>query len=229
LLEGLKDVEEALGERGINFVVGRGSPDEVVLSLGERISIILCDGGEYLRTEKEWRKSMAEGAFSRVVRVESNAVVPVEVASNNREHAARMLRPKIRGRPESLGHRRSVGEHEPRWGSLAAQHLYAGGTTAAKEKLEELVHSEQARPLRCQPQPAADQLRLAHEQVPSLRAYLARICSVEDPGGQRHAGRHRLVPRRDDRAPRALDIVSEIQNSLSYASTPCSLRTETNG
>ena len=102
LLEGLKDVEEALGERGIKFVVGRGSPDEVALSFGERVSIILCDGGEYLRTEKEWRKSVAEGAFCRVVRVESNAVVPVEVASNKREHAARTLRPKIRAYLDEL-------------------------------------------------------------------------------------------------------------------------------
>ena len=103
MLECLKDVEEALGEREIKFVVKQDSPDEVALSFGERVSIILCDGGgEYLRTEKVWRKSVAEGAFCRVVRVESNAVVPVEVASNKREHAARTLRPKIRAYLDEL-------------------------------------------------------------------------------------------------------------------------------
>src|ERR687894_3182715 len=36
MLEGLADVEEALGKRGIKFVVRRGSPDDVALEAGEK-------------------------------------------------------------------------------------------------------------------------------------------------------------------------------------------------
>ncbi|WP_207955933.1 deoxyribodipyrimidine photo-lyase [Rubrobacter marinus] len=94
MLEGLKDAGETLRDRGIQFVVGRGSPDEVALRYGERASLIVTDGA-YLRPEKAWKQLVAEEAGCLVIGVESNVVVPVELASNKREHAARTLRPKI--------------------------------------------------------------------------------------------------------------------------------------
>ncbi len=94
LLEGLRDVEEALGKRGIQFVARRGSPDEVALDLGKDASLIVCDMS-YLRLQKEWREKVAEDADCAVVQVETEVVVPVELASNKQEHAARTLRPKI--------------------------------------------------------------------------------------------------------------------------------------
>ena len=45
MLEGLKDVEVALKGRGIQFVVRRGSPDEVALEAGEGASLIVTDRG----------------------------------------------------------------------------------------------------------------------------------------------------------------------------------------
>ncbi len=48
ILEGLQDVYEALKERKIKFVVRRGSPDEVALTLGKDASLIVCDMS-YLR------------------------------------------------------------------------------------------------------------------------------------------------------------------------------------
>jgi deoxyribodipyrimidine photo-lyase len=94
MLEGLKDVEEALGKRGIKFVVRRGSPDDVALDLGENASEIVTDGA-YLRPERRWKERVANEADRPVTMVESNVVVPVELASNKREHAARTLRPKL--------------------------------------------------------------------------------------------------------------------------------------
>ena len=101
MLEGLKDVEEALKERKIKLVVRRGSPDEVVLDLGKDASLIVCDMS-YLRLQKEWREKVAEGADCSVVQVETEVVVPVELASNKQEYAARTLRPKIRGHLEDF-------------------------------------------------------------------------------------------------------------------------------
>ena len=94
MLEGLKDAGDALRERGIKFVVGRDSPDTVALRYGERASSIVTDGA-YLRPEKTWKERVAEGASCTMIGVESNVVVPVELASSKREHAARTLRPKI--------------------------------------------------------------------------------------------------------------------------------------
>ena len=94
MLEGLKDAGETLKERGIKFVVGRGSPDEIALRYGEHAALIVTDGA-YLRPEKAWKERVSEGASCLVIGVESNVVVPVQLASNKREHAARTLRPKI--------------------------------------------------------------------------------------------------------------------------------------
>jgi deoxyribodipyrimidine photo-lyase len=95
MLEGLKDAGEALEEQGIQLAVYSGSPDEAALRSGENASMIVCDMS-YLRLQKEWRERLAKEARCLVVQVETEVVVPVELASNKREHAARTLRPRIR-------------------------------------------------------------------------------------------------------------------------------------
>jgi deoxyribodipyrimidine photo-lyase len=163
MLEGLRDAQESLTRRGIKFVVQKGAPSEVALRLGQNASMIVSDGA-YLRPELSWRQRVAEEAGRRVVRVESNVVVPVELASDRRETAARTLRPKIRRHLDeylvellptevekaSLGLRVEGGidlsdivavlegmnidkSVEP------LRHLYTGGLTAAKERLEVFI------------------------------------------------------------------------------------------
>lgn len=95
MLEGLREVEEDLQRRGIKFVVKLGSPDEVALEFGAHASTIVCDMG-YMRPQKGWREKVASEAHCLVTQVETEVVVPVELASDKREHAARTLRPKIR-------------------------------------------------------------------------------------------------------------------------------------
>ncbi len=94
LLDGLADARDALKERGIKLVVHRGSPDEVALDLCRDASLVVCDRG-YLRHQRRWRENVAQSAGREVVQVESDMVVPVELASDKKEHAARTLRPKI--------------------------------------------------------------------------------------------------------------------------------------
>lgn len=163
MLEGLRDAQESLTRRGIKFVVQKGAPSEVALRLGQNASMIVSDGA-YLRPELSWRQRVAEEAGRRVVSVESNVVVPVELASDRRETAARTLRPKIRRHLDeylvellptevekaSLGLRVEGGidlsdivavlegmnidkSVEP------LRHLYTGGLTAAKERLEVFI------------------------------------------------------------------------------------------
>ena len=94
MLEGLREVEASLAERGIAFIMRRGPPDAVAIELAQRAALVVCDRG-YLRHQRAWRSRVAKSAGRRVVQVEGDAVVPVDVASDKRETAARTLRPKI--------------------------------------------------------------------------------------------------------------------------------------
>src|SRR3954453_4232100 len=94
MLEGLKDAQEALEDRGIKMVIRKGSPDEVAIDAGKNASLIVTDRG-YMRPQKTWREKVAKEAGCLVTQGESDVVVPVELASNKQEHAARTLRPKI--------------------------------------------------------------------------------------------------------------------------------------
>jgi deoxyribodipyrimidine photo-lyase len=96
MLQGLQEVEQALAARGIGLVVRRGRPDQVALGLAADAALLVCDRG-YLRHQKQWRAAVAREAPCRVVQVEGDVVVPVEVASDREESAARTLRPKLHG------------------------------------------------------------------------------------------------------------------------------------
>src|SRR5204863_9641848 len=78
----------------IQFVLRLGHPPELVLSLGRAAAEIVCDRG-YLRWQKLWRQEVARKARCRVTQVESDVVVPVQLASKKSEYGARTLRPKL--------------------------------------------------------------------------------------------------------------------------------------
>ena len=94
MLEGLQQTQTALGKRGIKMIVKKGHPDDVALAAGQKASLIVCDRG-YLRHQRQWRQKVAQDAGCRVVQVESDVVVPLEVVSDKAEYAARTIRPKI--------------------------------------------------------------------------------------------------------------------------------------
>ena len=94
MLEGLQEIAAALRRRGIPLVVRLGSPPNVALNLGHDAALIVCDAG-YLRHQRVWRRKVARKADCRVLQVESDAVVPLAVASAKAEYAARTIRPRI--------------------------------------------------------------------------------------------------------------------------------------
>src|ERR687898_2811383 len=164
LLEGLQDVKEELKQRNIKFIVRRGSPDEVALDAGKNASLIVCDMS-YLRLQKKWREKVAEGADCLVVQGETEVVVPVELASNKQEHAARTLRPRIQehldeflvGLEPTAVEKQSLNMKDDGLDlsdvgeildamkldrSVAPMsHLYRGGTSEAKKILERFLES----------------------------------------------------------------------------------------
>jgi deoxyribodipyrimidine photo-lyase len=94
MLQGLAEVEAALRERAIGFDLRLGSPERVAIELAKDAAVLVCDRG-YLRHQRAWRDVVARSVECRVVQVEGDAVVPVEIASHTSEIGARTLRPKI--------------------------------------------------------------------------------------------------------------------------------------
>ncbi len=94
MLEGLREVGESLARRDVRFVLRRGEPCAVALELAADAALVICDRG-YLRHQKAWRRRLVAEAGRRVVQVESDVVVPVDVVSDKREWAARTLRPRL--------------------------------------------------------------------------------------------------------------------------------------
>ena len=162
MLEGLHDVASELRDRRIRLVVRRGSPDDVALKLSRGAALVVCDRG-YLRHQKAWRERVALEAKRSVVEVESDAVVPVEIASHKEEIGARTLRPRIHraqdaflrnfpeGRvengPRSLDVEGDVDPHDPE-GTLASLRVdrsvprvrrFHGGSVEARRRLEAFV------------------------------------------------------------------------------------------
>lgn len=94
MLEGLLEVKNSLADRNIKFVLRFGQPAEVCLDLAGDAAMVICDRG-YLRFQREWRERIAQKAGVQVVRVESDLVIPVEVASDKQEYAARTIRKQL--------------------------------------------------------------------------------------------------------------------------------------
>jgi deoxyribodipyrimidine photo-lyase len=94
MVEGLKETQAALRDRGIPMVVRRGEPDEAVAGIARRACLVVVDDG-CVRVERTWRRRAAAALPCALVEVETNAVVPVRAASAKEEYAAATLRPKI--------------------------------------------------------------------------------------------------------------------------------------
>jgi deoxyribodipyrimidine photo-lyase len=94
MLEGLAEVSRRLAARGVAFVIRKQPPHELVRALASDAALVVCDRG-YLRVQRAWRARLAEGLQRRLVQVEGDVVVPVEVASGKHEYAARTLRPRL--------------------------------------------------------------------------------------------------------------------------------------
>jgi deoxyribodipyrimidine photo-lyase len=76
MLEGLREVQSSLKEKGITMVVRHKSPELGAIELSKDASLVVVDRG-YLRTQKKWRSYVAQTIDCPLVQVESDVVVPV--------------------------------------------------------------------------------------------------------------------------------------------------------
>ncbi len=94
MLEGLGDVARALADLGATFVTRRGHPRDLAVSLAQQAACVVVDRA-YLRHLRSWRDHLADHSPVRVVEVDTDLVVPVDLPSQKPEVAARTLRPRI--------------------------------------------------------------------------------------------------------------------------------------
>ncbi|MEM7806879.1 MAG: deoxyribodipyrimidine photo-lyase, partial [Planctomycetota bacterium] len=94
MLQGLRDVDKNLSDRGIAFVCDKGSPSDVAVKWSEDAAEVVVDMG-YLRPCRKWRDEAADALDVRLTQVETGVVVPVEEVSDKREYAARTIRTKL--------------------------------------------------------------------------------------------------------------------------------------
>ena len=167
MVEGLHGTQAALERRGIELVVLRGSPQELVVEVANDASVLVTDCG-YTRIQKHWREIVAAQVRCQVIQVESDVVVPVEAASGKEEYAARTIRPKIakllprymvpleEGRPirDSLGLLQGAPDLQDVHGILAGLHLsrevlpsarFQGGTAEARRLLDDFIANKLTR------------------------------------------------------------------------------------
>jgi deoxyribodipyrimidine photo-lyase len=94
MLEGLRETQRVLRDRGIQLLVRLQPPMEAVASLAPDAALVVVDRG-YLRIERRWRETVAQRLPCRLVQVESDVVVPVETVSDKEQYAAYTIRPRI--------------------------------------------------------------------------------------------------------------------------------------
>ena len=94
MLEGLAETQQQCQARGIPLAVLETEPPAAALNLSKNAALIVTDKG-YLRHQKAWDAQVAAQASCLVVQVESDVVVPLNIASPKAEWAARTIRPKI--------------------------------------------------------------------------------------------------------------------------------------
>jgi deoxyribodipyrimidine photo-lyase len=206
MLEGLREVAATLAERRIGFAVRRGAPNEVATALAEDAAIAVCDRG-YLRHQAAWRADVAARVSCPLVQVEGDVVVPLEVASDRAEVAARTLRPKLHRawdeylrRLADAGVRESsldlrvesavdLSDVEELLGSLeldravAPVRRFRGGTAEARRRLREFIDAKLGGYAEARSEPAA-----FHCSLLSPYLHFGQISPVEIALAIREAG-----------------------------------------
>ncbi|MCR4440060.1 MAG: deoxyribodipyrimidine photo-lyase [bacterium] len=180
MLQGLAEVESALRERGISFLVRHGPPEKEVVRVANEAALVVVDCG-YLRLQRQWRQLAAARLPCLLGQVETDVVVPIEVASDKEEYSAATLRRKLAQHLEYF--LKPLAAREPRvpssgidleglsladigalWTLLAVDRsvppspLFRGGTGEAKRRLRAFIAQKLDRFAELRNDPSVDYL-----------------------------------------------------------------------
>jgi deoxyribodipyrimidine photo-lyase len=100
MLEGLKEVKKLLEQLHIQFYLKFESPEKGILPLLSQAQVLVMDQG-YLKHQRYWRDSIIQHVKENhqhltLECVDTDAIVPVHIASNKSEYGAYTIRPKIK-------------------------------------------------------------------------------------------------------------------------------------
>jgi len=95
MIEGLKELSVKLGKMGLLFyTVKTDSPSYLISKISQNASLVITDRG-YTKIQKKWRSDLLRLLSCPFYQVESDVIVPVEIASSKEEFSAATLRKKI--------------------------------------------------------------------------------------------------------------------------------------
>jgi deoxyribodipyrimidine photo-lyase len=96
MFEGLLEIERALEKIKISFLINHISEKKYtdLITLSQNAILVVTDKG-YLAIQKKWRSNYALKLSCPLIQVESDVIVPVEMASSKEEFSAATLRKKI--------------------------------------------------------------------------------------------------------------------------------------
>ncbi|MFW6121459.1 MAG: deoxyribodipyrimidine photo-lyase [Petrotogales bacterium] len=95
MFEGLQEVANRLEQINATFLCSVIFPPSGVKKLAKNASCVVFDKG-YTKLQRNWRTDVLESINNSIYEVESDVVVPVEIASDKEEYSAATLRKKIR-------------------------------------------------------------------------------------------------------------------------------------
>ncbi|MEM4268171.1 MAG: deoxyribodipyrimidine photo-lyase [Candidatus Woesearchaeota archaeon] len=96
MIEGLKQVEASLAEKGIPFTLLKGHPEKEIIKFAEEknIGTIVTDF-DPLKIKIKWKMAVAKGSAS-LVEIDTHNIVPCWYASKKQEYSAATFRPKLK-------------------------------------------------------------------------------------------------------------------------------------
>lgn len=125
MLEGLHQTFEQVAGLGALPVLMKGEWTQEIGKLAREACEVVLDKG-YLRLHKQIAARMVEMVTCRLFQVEGEAVVPVEVASEKAEYAARTIRPRIHRHLSDFLMRVKVGKVSTSAAPLVLESLHRG-------------------------------------------------------------------------------------------------------
>ncbi len=101
MLEGLKPLKQQLEKAGIRFIVRHANPAQCAVDFAGDAALVVADGG-HLKIQRQWRNEAAEKTRCAFFEVETNLIVPPDIASDKEEFSAATFRPKINAQLEKF-------------------------------------------------------------------------------------------------------------------------------
>ncbi len=94
MLEGIVKTKKAVEERGIKFVIRKKTFVEGCLELAKNSACVILDRN-YLKTQRKWKKEVAEKSDVAVYELENDVVIPIETISKTQIPYAYIYRKKV--------------------------------------------------------------------------------------------------------------------------------------